>query len=204
MAIPKSIYKVEIRDENYLTAWAYQFEDMSLPENEKFKSGLYPARVFLIEVSRADVEGVAEVWPGIDGAPVVVLPEMTTENTAPPYSYYPVFDKIEKINIGNGYESENDTVFVLSDEERLELWRLMRIDEWIVASDLPHEVPGAVFSIFEKPDKIDAMAFQSWAFKQYGEQLLIIPALPDENSVKICYFAPFDILTDIMAFIEMR
>ncbi|MCL1858964.1 MAG: hypothetical protein FWF92_06985 [Oscillospiraceae bacterium] len=73
-SIPKNIYRAEVRD-NMLTAWAYEFEDITLPENEKFTSGLYPARVFLIEVKKLDVASVTEVYPGIDGAPVVIIPE---------------------------------------------------------------------------------------------------------------------------------
>ena len=72
LSIPKFIYRVQIYDDR-LTAWAYSFEDMSLPKNEKFTSGLYTARVFLIEVKKSDIDGITEVFPGLDCAPVIYI-----------------------------------------------------------------------------------------------------------------------------------
>ena len=94
-SIPRNIYKVEVRD-NILIAWAYQFEDMTLPENEKFTSGLCAERVFLIEVKKSDVEEVTEVFPGIDGAPVIILPEVP-----PPADTPAVADEVSPMPVGD-------------------------------------------------------------------------------------------------------
>lgn len=66
-SIPKTIYGINGQG-NHLTAWAYQFlEKSDAPEASA-------ARVFLIEVNKTDVEGFTEVYPGIDGAPVIIVP----------------------------------------------------------------------------------------------------------------------------------
>jgi hypothetical protein len=120
------------------------------------------------------------------------------------YSYYPVFDKIEKIEVGSAYEPENQIIFMLSDEERSELWQFMRIDEWVIAPDLPLDlsVSPSEFSIHEKGITEEHGAPQSWAFRKWDEQTLISPSLPDKDSKKICYFAPADILPKFISFTE--
>jgi len=118
------------------------------------------------------------------------------------YSYYPVLDKIEKIYIGSAYEPENQIIFVLNDKERLELWQLMKIDEWITASDLPLSLPTSDFSIHEKVINEEHGAWQSWAFREWEGQTLIVPSLPDKDSKKICYFASADVLLNLISFTE--
>jgi hypothetical protein len=120
------------------------------------------------------------------------------------YSYYPVVEKIEKIETGSSYEPENQVVFILSDEERSELWLLMRIDEWVIASDLALDlsVSPSDFSIHEMGINEEHGAPQSWAFRKWDGQTLISPSLPDKDSKKICYFAPADILPNLVSFTE--
>jgi len=115
-----------------------------------------------------------------------------SENSIDSYSYYPVFDKIEKIYLGDGYEDAQ--AFILSNEERSELWRLMCIDTWVVASGLPESGFPSEFYI----DEVN----QVWFFNKYSGQALIVPSIPDKNGEKICYFAPANVITDIMSFIK--
>ena len=126
-------------------------------------------------------------------------PENPNETEAELYSYYPVFERIEKIIVGDGYnyEPEDEIIFILNDTERSELWRLMRIDEWVIATDLP--AIGLYPTVI-----ITEPAFQVWFFNLWDEeQILIIPSSPNPNNdEKVCYFAPLDILTDIITFTE--
>ena len=132
---------------------------------------------------------------------------VTGPNGDSAYSDYPVFEKIETVYMGGWEDPEDDIVFMLSDEERAILWLLMRVDEWVVAEDLPAMGVDSNFRIIEEAVQTSWTFIyhgigQAWGFSQYYEHTLIIPALPDENSQKICYFAPADVLIDIIAFAE--
>ena len=121
------------------------------------------------------------------------------ENRIEQFSNYPIFERIDRIYIGDGYDLENDIIIELNGEERSKLWQLMRIDEWVEVrgEDLPHSGSDAVFRISEGTT-------QGWFFKPYEEeQILIMPSYPNPNGEgKICYFATSDIISDIMAFTE--
>ena len=122
--------------------------------------------------------------------PAVDVPsEPTTES----YSYYPIFERIEKICVGDGY-GDADTVFTLNDDERSALWLLMRVDDWVVATDLP--IAGFVPEFYILEDE------QAWFFNIYRGQILVVPSSPPPDGDKVCYFAPTDVLTDIMAYTE--
>jgi hypothetical protein len=117
-----------------------------------------------------------------------------------PYHCYPVFERIDRLTVGDGYEPENDVNFTVSDDERSELWRLMRVDEWVVAADLPVTSFYPTFYIAEETET----AFQVWLFTPaFNQWALIVPSFPNPNDdFKICYFAPLDIIADIIAFTE--
>ena len=164
-SIPKNIYKVEVRD-NFLTAWAYQFEDMTLPENEKFTSGLCTERVFLVEVKKSDIENVLHVYPGIDGAPDLSFAGLPA---APPVEAPPVtenhptlwereliysgeYKTIEryvrhgnndgkpersKITLEVPVEWDGDMVIGITDEDYL---NIMKVDIWNILSATREDV----------------------------------------------------------------
>ena len=123
--------------------------------------------------------------------------EAIIETDTEQYSYFPIRDRIDEIHIGSDYEDENYTVFVLNEKERVILWQLIRVDEWVVAEDLPAAGFDHDFSISEGNE-------QSWFFcNWYGRQVLIIPSFPNpEDGEKVCFFAPLDVLTDTVAFID--
>ena len=134
-----------------------------------------------------------------------IAPEITSEpasnsNTEPEsnsttesYSYYPVADKLERIYLGSGYE-EDPFFIALNEEERLEIWSLMRIDEWVIAEDIPIGGFAEEFYLQEGPQK--------WLFNQYDGQALIVPSLRDPDGMRTCYYAPVDIITDIKTYTE--
>ena len=70
----------------------------------------------------------------------------------------------------------------------------MRIDEWLVASDLPVTGYSSEFYITE--------ASQIWFFNQYYNKTLVVPSSPDKLGEKVCYFAPPDVISDIQAYLE--
>ena len=121
-------------------------------------------------------------------------PALTPEPADQPYSYYPVFERIEELYVGGGYGDE--PAYLLSDDERSQLWLLMRVDDWVVASDLPIGGFSSKFYILEGD--------QTWYFNAYagGDKTLIVPGAPDPNGEKTCYFAPIDVITDILAYTE--
>ena len=108
------------------------------------------------------------------------------------YSYYPTLEKMEKISLGNEYEDA--PFFILNEKERGDLWPLMRINEWVVASDLPISGYSSEFYISE--------ASQIWFFNQYDDKILVVPSSSDKRGEKVCYFAPPDVISDIQTYLE--
>ena len=66
LSIPKNIYSL-VENGGSLTVWARSFEEAEDKSNA--------TRMFLIEVNKSDVEGIDEVYPGLDFAPVVIIEE---------------------------------------------------------------------------------------------------------------------------------
>lgn len=118
-------------------------------------------------------------------------PEEPTE-PAGEYAYFPVYERVVNITVGNGFEL--GTIYLPSDDQLEALWPMMRFDQWEIATDLPVGGFASVFYIVQED--------QVWFFDGYGEKTLVIPSYPDESGKKVCYFAPIEVINDIMSYID--
>ena len=109
-----------------------------------------------------------------------------------PQEIVSIFEKIEKLSLGEGYG--DDMFFLPNANEQSELLQLMRMDEWVVASDLPITGFSSEFYLQENE--------QTWFFNKYNDQTLIVPSSPDSNGEKVCYLAPKDVIPDVLAYAE--
>ncbi|MCL2810977.1 MAG: hypothetical protein FWD25_03710 [Clostridia bacterium] len=131
-----------------------------------------------------------------------ILGVCSSEIVDPSASRYPVFERIKIVHVYEmgGYYEEASTDNLLSDEQRSMLWSLMRVDGWVVASDLPETGFLAEFCVVEL---CDDEYVQIWFFNDWSkEHALIVPGVPPQKGEKICYFAPADVIIDIMAYVE--
>ena len=140
--------------------------------------------------------------PPSNAQPTVPAPdseiEPISESGAGIHRCFPIFERVKKIYAGQDFYGEW-IAFTLSDEERARLWQLMRVDDWIVASD-SLELGRLQFYIVEHYNN---EFVQTWFFSHLEEQTLIVPSLSNEDGVKTVYFAPACVITDIMAYVEM-
>lgn len=110
------------------------------------------------------------------------------------YNYYPTLEKVEAVCVGDGFGEENKDVFVLSEEELSTFWKLLRINGWEVAMDLK--------AMGYTPDFYIRESEQIWFFNQYKGKTLVVPSFPDAKGEKICYYAPGDVISDVIAYME--
>jgi hypothetical protein len=112
------------------------------------------------------------------------------------HSELPEPESIDSVHIGSVYR-ESIFICTLNGSEHEELWRLLRVDEWRLATDLP--VSG-----FEPVLHIVESTGQAWGFSRYFESVIIIPSQPNpDTGEKICYYLPDGVLSDIFRFVRL-
>jgi len=105
---------------------------------------------------------------------------------------FPILERIDRLLVGSGFEEP--ITYILDDDQRMDLWSLMRVEDWVVATDLPAIGFSAAFYIYEIEN---GEWVQTWFFNFWDDQTLIVPWGSGES-----YFAPLDVIDDVLAFAE--
>ncbi|MCL2022972.1 MAG: hypothetical protein FWG82_01190 [Oscillospiraceae bacterium] len=103
----------------------------------------------------------------------------------------PVFEKLDTLFVGIGehYEDNAAVTLKLNAAERERLWALLDVDSWELMEE--ESLDPHAFSIF---------AEQTWFFAYGDQKTLIVPFFPENDGRKICYFAPEELIANVLAF----
>lgn len=85
-------------------------------------------------------------------------------------------------------------IYTLTSEQQTKLAEVMRLSEWEPATDLP--------AMGFRAELFFTEAAQTWYINEFGEKALIVPAIPKEDGEKICYYAPVEIITSVIEYLE--
>ena len=135
----------------------------------------------------SNAESAPEVAPPVSSA----LPIEPEEDLVNPY---PVYERLTELCLSYG-ESRQD-VFTLNEEGRLTLWPLLRVNEWIVATDLPFFSGSGNGIYFTAND-------MAWWVERFDDKTIIIPSDINGNGEKICFYAPDGVRDAVLAFAEI-
>jgi len=132
------------------------------------------------------------VAPSISPAPAPSpAPLRITINDKPQDQSVPLYiDAVYRYHQEWAYEA----VYVPTPEQREELRRILRFDEWVVAGELPDATTFAKHVIRGGDGH--------WGVNANEDHAVLIPFIGDADGVKTCYFAPLSIVGDLTDFIE--